>query len=65
MQPLAVMRRVATFYTGGSSVIMFKGTCLGNSCHVDERGGLELHIDSFSKDSNFLEKFVKYFEDCG
>lgn len=43
MQPLAVMRRVATFYTGGSSVIMFKGICVGNSCHVDEGGGLELH----------------------
>ena len=24
-------------------MIIFKGTCLGNSCHVDVGGGLELH----------------------
>ena len=43
MQPLVFVRRVATFYIGGSSVIIFKGTCLGNSCHVDVGRGSELH----------------------
>ena len=64
MQPLVFVRRVATFYIGGSSVIIFKGTCLGNSCHVDVGGGLELHRQ-FQKTQTSWKNFVKNFEDCG
>ena len=61
MQPLVFVRRVATFYIGGSSVIIFKGTCLGNSCHVDVGGGSELHrqfLKRLKLPAKICEKFL-------